>query len=79
MAENFLNMMENIIQKIQETQQISSTKKIKHKKNTKAYFNQMLKTNDFKNLNNRQRTKIHSVLKEKTNIKKKKVRIIENS
>ena len=32
MAENFLNMMENIIQKIQETQQISSTKKIKHKK-----------------------------------------------
>lgn len=33
MAENFLNIMENIIQKIQETQQISSTKKIKHKKN----------------------------------------------
>lgn len=50
MAENFLNIMENIIQKIQETQQISSTKKIKHKK-TKAYFNQMLKTNDLKNLN----------------------------
>ena len=48
MAENFLNMMENIIQEIQETQQISSTKKIKHKKYTKAYFNQMLKTNDLK-------------------------------
>lgn len=48
MAANFLNMMENIIQEIQETQQISSTKKIKHKKYTKAYFNQMLKTNDLK-------------------------------
>lgn len=47
MAESFLNMMENIIQEIQETHQISSTKKRKHKY-TKAYFNQMLKINDSK-------------------------------